>query len=236
MKKLSLIIITKNAERLIGAALESGAFADEMLVLDSGSSDQTCAIAEAHGARVVRQEWLGFGAQKNTAVSLAAHDWVFVLDADERIPPALRAEILRVLQDPADVKTRGYEVPRLNRFFGRTIKTCGLYPDYTIRLFNRRHGRFTDAPVHERAQISGRTAKLQNPMVHLAYDTIGQFITKQNAYAELSRKKRSIGKALFSPGWTFFKRYVLQRGFLDGWRGFVICKLYAQYTFWKYIK
>jgi len=236
MKKLSLVLITKNAERLLADALDSGGFADEMLVLDSGSADQTCAIAEAHGARVMRQEWLGFGAQKNQAVSLAAHDWVFVLDADERIPPALRAEILRVLQNPANQKIRGYAVPRLNRFFGKTIKTCGLYPDYSIRLFNRKHGKFTDAPVHERVQITGRTARLQNPMIHLAYDTVGQFIDKQNAYAELSCKKRSITKALFSPGWTFFKRYVLQLGFLDGWRGFVISKLYAQYTFWKYIK
>ena len=233
MRKLSIVIITKNAARVVGGALASADFADETLVLDSGSNDDTCEIATSHGARVVRHDWLGFGAQKNKAVSLATHDWVFVLDADERISPALREEILQTLCAP---KFDAYAAPRLNNFFGKTIKTCGMYPDYSIRFFNRKRAQFNSAPVHERVEVSGRAGKLRAPMIHLAYETVAQFVEKQNRYAQLSAKKRSVMKALFSPGWTFFKMYVLQRGFVDGWRGFVIAKLYAQYTFWKYIQ
>ncbi len=237
MHKLSLVLITRDAAHLLPDALKSGAFADETLVLDSGSADQTLGVAKAHGARVERHEWLGFGAQKHKAVSLAAHDWVFVLDADERITSALRDEILDALRHPA---ADAYLVPRLNEFFGKVVKTCGMYPDYSIRLFNRKRAQFDDAPVHERVRAAGgerfRVAKMQNPMIHLAYDSVEQFITKQNRYAGLSRKKPSMFKALFSPLWTFLKLYILKRGFADGWRGYVISKLYAQYTFWKYIR
>lgn len=232
MPQLSLILITKNAGALIADALDSGAFADEMVVVDGGSEDDTCEIAAAHGARVVRQEWLGFGAQKRKAVTLAAHDWVFVLDADERITPELRAEILRAMENP---RAAAYAAPRLNYFFGAAVKTCGLYPDYSVRMFDRRHAQFDGAPVHERVHVRGRVEKFTQPMVHLAYENIAQFIDKQNRYAQLGKKKRSVTKALLSPAWTFFKLYVLKRGFLDGWRGFVIAKLYAQYTFWKYL-
>ena len=132
--KLSIVIITKNEEKFIFDALKSAVFADEVLILDSGSEDQTCNIAKKMGARVEQQAWLGFGAQKNKAVELADNDWVFVLDADERITPELQDEIISTLKNP---QFDGYRIARLNNFFGKYIKTCGLYPDYSIRLFNK---------------------------------------------------------------------------------------------------
>ena len=233
MNKLSVVIITKNEEKFIADAINSAIFADEVLILDSNSTDETCNIAKGIGARVKQQDWLGFGAQKNKAVELASYDWVFVLDADERITPELQNEILRVLKNP---QFDGYKVARLNNFFGKYIKTCGLYPDYSIRLFNKKKGKFNDVSVHESVQICGNVSKLKNHMVHLAFETVEEFTDKQRKYAELSHKKKNLYKAFFSPFWTFIKLYFLKLGFLDGWRGFVIAKVYAQYTFWKYHK
>ena len=231
--KLSIVIITKNEEKFIFDALKSAIFADEVVILDSGSEDQTCNIAKKIGARVEQQAWLGFGAQKNKAVELADNDWVFVLDADERITPELRDEIISTLKNP---QFDGYRIARLNNFFGKYIKTCGLYPDYSIRLFNKNKGKFNDVAVHESVQINGRVLSLKNHMIHLAYENIDEFKVKQKRYASLSHKKRNRLKALISPVWTFFKLYFIKLGFLDGWHGFIIAKLYAQYTFWKYTK
>lgn len=233
MNNLSVVIITKNEEKFISDAIKSASFANEVLILDSGSSDNTCEIAKSLGAKVLFQEWLGFGAQKNKAVELASNDWVFVLDSDERIPSELKKEILAVLIKPdAD----GYFVSRLNNFFGKDIKTCGLYPDYSIRLFNRNKGTFNDVLVHESVQMKTNPSHLKNHMIHLAYDSIDEFIQKQNRYSSLNHKKKSLLKAIINPYWTFFKLFIIKRGFLDGRHGFIIAKLYAQYTFWKYIK
>ncbi len=225
--KLSIVIITKNEEKFITDAVNSSIFADEVLVLDSESTDKTCNIAKEIGARVEQQAWLGFGAQKNKAVELASNDWVFVLDADERITPELRDEIISTLKNPKF---------RLNNFFGKNIRHCGLYPDYSIRLFNRQKGKFNDVPVHESVQIQGNTDKLKNHMLHLAFDTVEEFSNKQKKYAELSQKDKNLIKAFISPIWTFLKIYIIRLGFVEGWRGFIIAKVYAQYTFWKYFK
>lgn len=230
--KLSIVLISKNEEKFIGDAIKSSIFADEVIVLDSGSTDSTVDIAKELGAKVYHKEWLGFGAQKNKAIELASNDWVFVLDSDERITKELENEIKQILDAPT---YDGYFVARLNNFFGTDIKTCGLYPDYTIRLFNKTKARFNDAEVHESVQLK-KAGYLKNHMIHLAYDSIEEFIQKQNRYSTLNHKKPNIFKAIFSPYWTFFKLYILKKGFLDGWNGFVISKLYAQYTFWKYIK
>jgi glycosyltransferase involved in cell wall biosynthesis len=231
--KLSIVIITKNEEKFITDAVNSSIFADEVLVLDSESTDKTCNIAKEIGARVEQQAWLGFGAQKNKAVELADNDWVFVLDADERITPELRDEIISTLKNP---QFNGYRIARLNNFFGKNIRHCGLYPDYSIRLFNRQKGKFNDVPVHESVQIQGNTDKLKNHMLHLAFDTVEEFSNKQKKYAELSQKDKNLIKAFISPIWTFLKIYIIRLGFVEGWRGFIIAKVYAQYTFWKYFK
>ena len=230
---LSVVIISKNEEKFIGDAIKSAEFADEVLLLDSGSTDGTRKIAKKLGVRVENQAWLGFGPQKNSAVDLATNDWVFVLDSDERIPPKLCSEIITTLKNPS---FDGYFVGRLNNFFGKDIKTCGLYPDYSIRLFNRHKGRFNDVPVHEIVQIEGKVSKLKNHMIHLAYSNVDEFIEKQRYYAELSNKKKNIVKAVVSPCWKFFKIYFIKLGFLDGWHGFIIAKVYAKFTFWKYSK
>ena len=230
---LSVVIISKNEERFIADAVKSALFADEVLVLDSGSSDQTCEIAKTLGAKVLHQDWLGFGAQKNQAVSLAKNDWVFVLDADERITDALRSELLSTMEAPA---FKVYKTARLNRFFGKDIRYCGLYPDYSIRLFDRRFGQFNEVSVHESVQTSETVGVLTHPMTHLSFDSVSEFRAKQKGYAALSTKKPSLLKALVSPIWTFVKIYLLRLGFLEGWRGLVIATVYAQYTSWKYRK
>ena len=231
--KLSVVIITKNEEYFIADAIKSSLFADEVIILDSGSIDRTCEIAKELGAKVYQNEWLGFGPQKNRAVELAKNDWVFVLDSDERITEELKDEIVTTLKEP---QFNGYFIARLNNFFGKNIKNCGLYPDYSIRLFNKNYGKFNDVSVHESVQLTSKAAHLKNHMIHLAYESIEEFIQKQNRYSSLNHKKKSLIKAIINPYWTFFKLYILKKGFLDGWHGFVISKLYAQYTFWKYIK
>lgn len=231
--KLSIVIITKNEENFIYDAIKSSLFADEVLVLDSGSIDKTCEIAKELGTKVYYQEWLGFGPQKNKAMEIATNNWVFVLDSDERITQELKNEICEILKNP---NKDGFFVSRLNNFFGKNIKTCGLYPDYSIRLFDKTKTKFNDVPVHESVQLKSNVGYLKNHMIHLAYESIEEFILKQNKYSSLNHKKKSRLKAILNPYWTFFKLYILKKGFLDGWHGFIISKLYAQYTFWKYIK
>ncbi len=233
MDRLSVVIITKNEEDFILDAIESVQFADEVIVLDSCSHDKTCEIAIEFGAKVFTGEWLGYGAQKNKAVSLASNDWVFVLDADERVTKKLAIEITQMMEQKT--KPVAFYVARLNYFFGKEIRGCGLYPDYSIRLFNRKNGRFNEVEVHESVQVQGKVGYLNNHMDHYAYSDISEFIVKQNKYSSLNKKSNKL-KALFSPFWTFVKLYVIKRGFMEGWRGFVISSLYAQYTFWKYIK
>ncbi len=233
INKLSVVIITKNEENFISDAIKSSLFADEVIILDSGSSDRTCQISEELGAKVYHQSWLGFAAQKNKAIELSSNEWVFVLDSDERITSDLRNEIFNVLDNPM---YNGYFIARLNNFWGTNIKTCGLYPDYSLRLFNKNSGKFNDVPVHESVHLKSKAGHLKNHMLHLAYDSIEDFVQKQNRYSSLSTKKKNFIKAILNPYWTFFKLFFLKKGFLDGWNGFIISKLYSQYTFWKYIK
>jgi len=230
---LSVVIITKNEEDFIEDAIKSVQFAEEIIVLDCYSEDLTCEIAEKHGAKVFKKSWLGFGEQKNFAINLASNNWVFVLDSDERITNDLKNEIIEILINP---KFDGYKVSRLNSFFGKNIKTCGLYPDYSIRLFNRLKGKFNNAPVHESVKVNGKTSKLKNHMLHLAYDNVEEFIQKQKLYADLSIKKKSLLKSIVAPCWTFIRLYFFKLGILDGKHGFLISKIYALYTFWKYSK
>ncbi len=230
--KLSVVIITFNSQKYLKEAVKSALFADEVVVLDSGSSDNTCKIAKNLGARVEFSEWAGFGRQKQKAVELAKNEWVFVLDADEVITDNLQKELQEVLKNPS---FKAYYVPRINNFWGRDIKYLGLYPDYTVRLFNKNFAFFNDREVHESVECKCKKGYLKNPLRHFAYESIEEFITKQNRYSTLGAKSNRL-KAVFSPIWTFFKLYFLKLGFLEGWDGFVIAGLYSQYTFWKYIK
>ena len=230
---LSVVIIAKNEEGFIEDAIKSAQFAEEIVVLDGFSEDRTYEIAKKLGAKVIQNEWLGFGAQKNLALSFASNEWVFVLDSDERITPTLKNEIIETLKNP---RFDGYQIARLNSFFGKYIKTCGLYPDYSVRLFSRNKGKFENVPVHESVRVDGKISKLKNHMIHLAYDSEEEFIEKQKRYAKLSTKKKSLIRALISPIWTFIKLYFFRLGIIDGRYGFLISKIYAMYTFWKYYK
>ena len=229
--KLSIVILTFNSQKYLLKVLNSCTFADEVLIVDSGSTDSTLEITNTFtNTKIIHQKWLGFGKQKQVGVDACQNDWVFVLDSDEVITDELKDELLSL-----SFTCKGYFIPRLNYFFGKAIKHCGLYPDSTLRLFNKNYAKFSEDEVHEKVLTQERTSTLKNHMLHFAYEDIEEFIAKQNRYSSLNKKNR-VFKALFSPYWTFFKIYFLRLGFLEGWRGFVIAKLYAQYTFWKYVK
>lgn len=233
---LSVVILTFNSEKYLKEVLESTKFADEIIVVDSGSKDSTRQICDGFiNVKFHEQAWLGFGAQKQKGVDLAKNEWVFVLDSDEVITDELKNEIISTLKEP---KFMAYNVARLNFFFGKAIKNMGLYPDYTVRLFNKNFAKFDGRAVHEKVVLNGgsqRLGALKNHFLHYAYESIEQFIAKQNRYSSMGAK-RNLLKALTSPAWTFFKLYVLKGGFKEGFAGYVIARLYAQYTFWKYIK
>ena len=231
--KLSVVIISYNEEKFIRDALLSASFANEIIVLDSLSSDSTLEIASECGAIVSTNAWEGYANQKNKAISLATNNWVFVLDADERISNELALEIKETLKNP---KFDGYFVPRKNNFFGKFIKYGGLYPDYSIRLFKKSHGKFKNTPVHESVSIEGKISKLKHDIVHLAYQSVEEFSNKQKKYALLSDKKNSLTRAVLSSLWSFLKIYFFRLGFLEGWRGIIIAYFYAKYSFKKYFK
>jgi len=231
--KISVVILTFNSQKHLHKVLESAKFADEVLILDSFSTDNTVEIAQQYDVNIYTHQWLGFGKMKQKAVDLAKNRWVFVLDSDEIISNSLRDEILSL---PDDSNISAYFVPRLNYFFGKAIRYGGLYPDKTIRLFDKSKAKFSEDEVHERVIVqNGRVGELKGDMIHYAYDDIESFISKQNRYSTLGAKRNRF-KALFSPMWTFIKMYIIKRGFLDGWEGYIIARLYSQYTFWKYIK
>lgn len=239
-ERLSAVIITCNAERDLPACLASVAFADEIIVVDSGSTDQTLAIAEHGGARVIRQEWLGYGAQKRFAAKQTRNRWVFSLDADERVSPALRASIQVALESPAHA---AYAVPRCNRFMGRWLRHGEGYPDWTVRLFDRDRAEWSDDPVHEKVVVHGSTARLRGDLLHESEAGLGNYLEKQNRYTTLQAaalhtrgKRASATRMILSPFLRFIRFYVLRLGFLDGVPGFVHISIGCWNSFTKYAK
>lgn len=231
--KLSLVILTYNSEKHLKKVLESCTFADEVLLLDSGSSDESLEIAKQFSnVKILQEKWQGFGKMKKLAVTLAKNSWIFSLDSDEVITEELRKELEEVLENP---KFKVYRVARLNFFFGKAVKRLGLYPDYSLRFFNKNYANFNEKEVHESLESKEKIGTLKNHFLHYAYENIEEFIAKQNLYSTLGAKKNFF-KALVNPSFTFFKLYFLKAGFLEGKRGYLIAKLYSQYTFWKYIK
>ena len=232
-EKISVIILTKNSEKYLEKVLKSVEFADEVIIYDSGSKDRTLEIAKKFkNIKIfIDTNWEGFGKQKQKAVEKATNKWVFVLDSDEVFTKELENEIKEIIKNPI---YDAYKVARLNNFFGKWIKHCGLFPDYSIRFFNKKKCKFNENIVHESVECEN-VGVLKNYFLHYAYESIEEFIDKQNRYSSLGAKPNKI-KAIFSPFWTFFRIYFLKLGFLDGWAGFVIAKLYSEYTFWKYIK
>ncbi len=240
---LSVVIITKNEETNLARTLQSVAWADEIVILDSGSTDRTREIAESFHAKFIVEEWKGFAAQKNSVLQKADGDWVLSLDADEEVEPALAEEIRQTLA--TNPSAAGFWIPRKNFFLGRWIRHGGFYPDPKLRLFRRGAGKFEDRLVHEDIQISGSTAKLKNHLLHHAYPTLESYLEHMNRYSSLGAEMAvaanprvgfSFLNIVVRPRLTFFYNYVLRGGFLDGREGLLLHLYHAEYVSWKYAK
>jgi glycosyltransferase involved in cell wall biosynthesis len=242
MGKLSVIIITKNEADNIRACLESVAWADEIIAVDSGSTDGTAEICRESGARVYVHDWPGFGMQKNRALSYATNKWVFSIDADERVTAELRTAIEAVLRTDND-SCAAYRISRLSSYCGRFMRHSGWYPDYIVRMFRRDAARFSDDLVHERLIIDGSVGQLDGELLHYAFDNIEEVLSKVNHYSSagaLMMQKRgrnaSLTGAVLRGLWSFLRTYILRRGFLDGREGFMLAVSNAEGTYYRYLK
>ncbi|MBZ0272933.1 glycosyltransferase family 2 protein [bacterium] len=240
-RKLTATIITKNEESNIERCVRALAFADEVLVLDSGSTDRTVEIARSLGARVEVTDWPGHVKQKQRAVDRATHDTILAIDADEVVTDELRASIQRVLN--ASDLAAGYELTRKTFYLGRWIEHCGWYPEWRVRLFDRRRARWTGFDPHDRVACDGKPGRLAGDLLHYSYRDIAHHLTRINEYTTtMAHEHRAAGKharvrdVLIRPWWNFLKKYFLQRGFLDGVPGLIVCVLAAYYVFLKYAK
>jgi glycosyltransferase involved in cell wall biosynthesis len=241
MSSLSVIVITRNEAANIRDCLLSVSWADELIVVDSGSADDTAKIAREMGAQVyVLTDWPGFGPQKNRALSYAGKDWVFSIDADERVTPELRNEIEMAMRQD---KAAGYYCPRLSQFCGKFVRHSGWYPDYVLRLFKREAGKFSDSLVHESVLIQGNTARLATPLLHYSYLTTQDVERKVKQYSTAaaqqmfhSGKRAGLARAATSAGWAFLRTYIVRLGLLDGGAGFQIAHMNARTTYLKYRK
>ena len=239
---LSVVIITRNEEAVIRRCLESVAWADEIIVLDSESTDRTAAICRELGAKVHEStDWPGFGPQKNRAVALATGDWIFSLDADEWVTPELRAGIERAMA--ASGGMAAFMMPRSSSFCGRFMRHSGWWPDYVVRLFRRGSARFSDDLVHERVIVEGTTARLSEPILHEAVRNFHEMLTKTNDYSTASAMMRhreghrgSLSAAIFHGFSAFLRTYVFQLGFLDGREGFMLAVANAEGSYYRYLK
>lgn len=240
MPRLSAIVITKNEAGNIADCLDTLAFCDERVVVDGGSTDDTARIAESKGAHVVVHDWQGFGAQKNFALSLAQGDWVLSIDADERVSPALAAEIRRAIEAPG---VDGYELTRLSSFCGRTIRHSGWFPDHVLRLFRRGRARFSEDIVHERVVCDGKIGRLRELLIHHpvlrledALSRMDRYSTAGAAMMASSGRRVSFMSGLSHGLWAFIRTYILQAGFLDGREGFLLAVANAEGTYYRYMK
>lgn len=238
---LSVIIITKNEAHDLRDCLESIAWADEIIVLDSGSSDNTLSIAREFTANVYSStEWQGFGIQKNRLLSYATQDWVLSLDADERVDAALKSEIQQVLISP---KLDIYFMPRLSSFCGRFIHHSGWRPDYVARLFKRGSAKFSNHLVHESLIFTKPAAYLTQSLLHLSYKNLDEVLDKMQRYAMLGaaelhakNKRSSLLGAIGHGFWAFIRTYIIRRGFLDGAHGLMLAINNAETTYYKYLQ
>jgi glycosyltransferase involved in cell wall biosynthesis len=240
--KISATIVAFNEERNIARAVSSLlACADEIIVIDSGSSDRTREIAAALGARVIEEPWRGYAAQKNFAASVAANPYILSIDADEELTPALAAEIAALKTKPPQFDA--WTMPRLARYLGRWIHHSGWYPDRKVRLYHRDRAAWQGDYVHESVQVSGAIGHLNSDLLHFTCDSLSQHLRTLDRYTSLAAQQLAAAskpipfrRLVIDPPWTFLRSYVLQRGFLDGPHGFVIAAMASFYTFTKYAK
>jgi glycosyltransferase involved in cell wall biosynthesis len=237
---LTLVVITRDAGAQLRDCLASATFAAETIVVDSGSRDDTVEIARTMGARVLTREWPGFGPQKNFAVAQAAHDWVLCLDADERVSDELEASLRATMAHPTHF---AYAMARRNRFLGRWLSHGEGYPDWSLRLFDRRHARWSDDAVHEHVLADGSVGRLDGDLLHASAESLDAYLAKQNRYTTLqaeamyARGERfSFGRLFFSPLVRFARFYLVRAGFLDGTAGLVHIGIGCFNSFCKYAK
>jgi glycosyltransferase involved in cell wall biosynthesis len=239
--KLSVTVVAKNEAADLGAALDSVSWADEIVVVDSHSTDETVAIARRHTEKVVVHDWLGHIEQKNLAASLATHDWILSIDADERVTPALAAEIQALLKhDPRDA---AYRIPRVTFHLGAWIRTTDWYPDYQHRLYDRRAAKWTGRYVHESLTVAGSVGRLNGELEHYAYRDIADHLETINRYTTYAAKQmqedgRHAGLLQLAghPPLAFLRNYIAKGGIKDGTRGFIISAMNAYYVFLKFAK
>jgi len=241
MKKLSAVIITLNEELNIEACLQSLTFADEIVVIDANSTDQTKDLVKKFTEKCYSRDWEGYSSAKNFGIDKAENDWILSLDADERISDELRNSICKVLSE-SDLSA-GYWCSRRTWFMGRWIRGGGWYPDRTIRLFDRTKGRFNDVDVHEKVELNGSTRRLTGDILHYSYRNLSDHICRIDKYSSLIAKKwlsenRRISrwKMFCRPAWEFFRKLVLKRSYIDGIPGWIIAGMHAYYVFLKYAK
>ncbi len=225
--KLSVVIITLNEDKNIRRCLESVKWASEIIIVDSGSTDNTEAICKEYNCKIIKSPWLGFGKTKQVAVSYASNDWILSIDSDEEVTPLLMKEIQDLLLTKPDYN--GYRVKRISYYLGKIIKHCGWNKDYTLRLFNKQFGNFNDKPVHEYVVVSGDIGLLNHPMMHYTYPDLNSHFCKMKRYAELGadvlyqrNRMTTPAMALLRGISKFLKMYILQLGFLDGRNGFLL--------------
>ncbi len=242
MSSLSIVLIVKNEAAHLDACLKSAQFADEIVVVDSGSSDNTIAIAEKYGAKVaVESDWQGFGIQRQRAQALATSEWIFMLDADERITPQLRSSIERIIKE--NNQDQLYQVPRLSYVFGRFIRHSGWYPDYVKRLYPANKVKYSDALVHEKPEYPSamQLNSLKGDLLHYTYNDMNHYLVKSAHYAkawadqrQAKGKRSSLVQATIHGIGCFIKMYIVRAGFLDGRQGLLLALLSAHSTFVKY--
>ncbi len=240
---LSVILIVKNESRHLAECLAAVSWAQEIIVIDSGSTDDTVHIAKQWATRVEVMDWPGFGRQKNRALDLATCEWVLSIDADERVTPELAAEIRRFLQSPQSAQVVACTLPRLSSYCGRPMKHSGWWPDPVARLFRRQSCRFSDDRVHERLLTQGPLIALTQLLLHESFHSLEQVLDKVNHYSsegalKLWEKGRqaSVGTAIAHGAWAFFRTYLLKKGFLDGREGFLVSVSNAEGTYYRYLK
>ena len=237
---LSAVLITLDAASQLEPCLCSLAFCDEIIIVDSGSSDDTVHLGKKYGARVIQSEWLGFGPQKQFAVTQVKNDWVLCIDSDERVSDELQASIVAALRAPTML---AYRFPRCNRFMGRYLRHGEGYPDWSLRLFHRAHARWSNDAVHEKVLTEVAIGDLNGDLLHDSAESLDSYLAKQNRYTTLAAqealakgKRASTVKLLLSPAIRFIKFYFLRLGFLDGLPGLVHILIGCQNSFAKYAK
>jgi len=241
MKNLSVIIITKNAAEQIEQCLQSVKFANEIIVLDSGSEDNTIEICQRYTDNIMITDWRGFGIQKNRALAQIQHDWVLSIDADEQVTPDLQVEILQAIEQ---TEYNAFYIPRISYYCGRWIQHSGWQPDLIIRLFRKECAQFSNDIIHEKIIVTqGKIGQLNGQLRHFSFTSFESVLDKINRYSSASAemlyakgKRANLTKAIFHGLWAFFRTYVLKRGFLDGQQGLMLAISNAEGSYYRYVK